>query len=521
VTARAGLELMLGVIDDHEGLGSALGDPPRVIPIVHDNFESDERLIVEAFRRADGHLFILDPAERSWEGNPSDGLVGVLKAATEAAGPYLDITVRDGMVEVGSAADLEGSDSNNLLLAGIARLLSAELAEFPLVGVVYEAGSLDVLRKPLLWELLVAQAPSHLPGTISTFVPIESGPVDYMRHCGGVPSVRFAVVGEDSRKRTLESAYMDSKIQSSAAELERPLILFLGAGASASARIPVGDAVRDAAIRRLLQSSAAEVAEDFRVWVRENGRLLADEDGLTAEQFAARLTLERVLREEFKELEERGKGRTESETVQELRAACDAALEREPPGRIALRTILAAHPRVVVVTVNFDRQIEDELEAEHQVYASQDEFAEAAEHVQRRCRGDSEVVPILKIHGTIERPETLVADVEDTEMGLPQAVRESLEAIFANSAEPINWLWIGCSMRDIDVNQWMRGKDQRDIFDLWIDGLPGKTVKQFIATCRPEWVDSVPKHVVSELPDVFLPRLADHVENLAGNVTSP
>lgn len=519
MTATAGLELMLGVINDHEALGTTLGVPPRVIPVVHDNFESDERLVMEAFRRADGHLFILDPAEKRWDGNPSEGLIAVLKAATEAAGVELEITNSGGAVSVGSNADLEGSDSNNLLLAGIARLLSADIGEFPLVGVAYEAGSLDVLRKPLLWELLVAQAPNHLPGAISTFVPIEAGPVDYMRHCGGVPSVRFAAVGGDARKRSLESGYMDAKIQKSVPDLDCPLVLFLGAGASASARIPVGDAVRDAAIRRLIQSSAAEVAEDFRVWVRENDRLLGDEAGLTTEQFAARLTLERVLREEFKELEERGKDRSESETVQELRAACDAALEREPPGRKALRSILATHPRVVIVTVNFDRQIEDGLAAEHHVYASQAEFADAVDHVKSRCSGESEAVPILKVHGTVERPETLVADVDDTEMGLPQTVRESLEAIFAGATEPINWMWIGCSMRDIDITQWMRGKKQEDIFDLWIDALPGRTIKQFIASCRIEISDSIPKHVISELPDVFLPRLATHIENLAAAAT--
>jgi hypothetical protein len=510
---------MLGVINDHEAYGTALGEPPRVIPVVHDNFDSDERVVKEAFRRADGHLYILDPSERSWEGSPSEGLIAVLKAATEAAGVDLEIAVSNGTVSVGSSVDLQGSDSNNLLLAGIARLLSADLAEFPLVGVAYEAGSLDILREPLLWELLVSQAPSHLPGTIGTFVPIEAGPVDYMRHCGGEPSVRFAVVGDDARKRSLEAGYMDAKIQRSVPDLDHPLVLFLGAGVSASAHIPVGDAVRDAAIRRLLRTKAAEVAEEFRVWARENDRLLADEDGLTAEQFAARLTLERVLREEFKELDERGKGRADSETVLELQTACNAALEREPPGRKALRSILANHPRVVVVTINFDQQVEDGLTTEHRVYASQEEFAFAAQHVEDRCKGESESVPILKVHGTIDRPETLVADVDDTEMGLPQAVKDSLEAIFADASDPIQWMWIGCSMRDIDVTQWMRAKKSSDVFDLWIDGLPGKSINQFITTCRPEISESTAKHVVSELPDLFLPRLATHIEDLAGVAT--
>ena len=508
---------MLGVISDHEEVGSQAGQPPRVLPVVHDNFEVDEHVVRECFRRAEGHLYTVDPSESELKGAPTANLIAVVESTAQAAGIDLAVVSTDGLVSIASDPGLKQNDSSNILVSALARLLSSEIGEFPLVGLAYEASSLDATRKSLLWQVLVNLAPAHLPSSIKTFVPLEIGPIDHGRHCAGAPSVRYAVVDGESRKRALEEGYVDGRISGIVTTLDRPLVLFLGAGASASARIPVGDTVRDAAIRRVVGPAASDAAEAFRVWVYDNNRFLSDESGLPPEQFSARLTLERVLREEFKGIEEQGKTRSESETVQELQRACEEALEWEPPGREALHKLLELHPRVILVTVNFDRQVEEGLTVEHEVYASQDEFAGAAAHVTARCKGDDERVPILKVHGSIERPDTLIADVNDTEMGLPTAVTTALEAIFEVVDEPVNWMWVGCSMRDIDVTQWMRRKTKEDIYDLWVDALPGRTIFDFIDECRPELRGNVQSRIVTELPDVFLPKLAAHIENLTTN----
>lgn len=516
MSATPALELMLGLLDDSEALGSKEGVPPQVLPVVHHDVGSDQALLEAAFERAGGKLFRIDPTELMHPGNPSVSLVQAIEA-TVADTPVFDleITQTDGQVTVASDPALTANDSSNLLLATIARLLSHDLELYPLVGLIYDVDGLDVVRKPLIWRILVNQAPPHLPKSMKTFVPIEAGGVDFDRHFAGVPSVRYVVFGDGLRKRDVEPVHMSAKVSEMVPDLDGPLVLFLGAGASASAGIPVGDSVRNAAIRRLVGDEIRNPAEDFRRWAYEHDRILASEQGLTPEQFAGRLTLERVLREEFNNLNHHGGGRKDSETVVEMTEACENAKDKLPKGREALHELLAAHPRIVVITVNFDWQIENDLDAPHRVFASTSDFEDAPDILTARMQGACEELPILKIHGTMEDPDTLVANLDDTEMGLAEPVRAALDVIFSGPSK-VQWIWVGCSMRDVDVNQWMRGRDADEIYDLWVDPLPGPTIDAFIETCRPEIAGSVAMHKVSELPDIFLPVLAGRILSLAG-----
>jgi hypothetical protein len=138
--------------------------------------------------------------------------------------------------------------------------------------------------------------------------------------------------------------------------------------------------------------------------------------------------------------------------------------------------------------------------------------------IDKRMRGEAELAPLLKIHGSIESPETLVANLDDTEMGLPDSVKAALEQIFLTATDmnhlPVRWLWVGCSMRDVDISRWMRSKDSEEIYDLWVDPLPGPTIEEFAREFRRD-IDFTQRQV-SELPDVFLPALAAHVGTLGG-----
>ena len=520
MSAVACLQLMLGLIKDHEEIGSEPEIPPTVLPVIHEEFDRDEELLLQAFRRADGVLYCIDPDKVVLDGDPPSDLVAAIEVTLESYGG-LDVTVTqsEGKIKLSSDPKLEKSVANNLFLASLARILSADLGKHPLVGVAYSAESLDILRRSVLWELLVHQLPRHLPKAIKTFVPIVAGRVDYPRHCAGTPSARFAVIGESLRTRKIAQSNMGGKLLDIAPDRATPLVLFLGAGASASAGIPVGDALRDSSIERIVgPSPGADMAEVFRLWARDHHRLLPSETDLTPRQFAARLTLERVLREEFRKDRERGQDRAESQAVKELAHFCQEALDRVPRGREALQQLIAEHPRCVVITVNFDRQIEEGLDPPYRVVVTPDEFDVAAELVGSRLRGETDEIPILKIHGTIDRPETLVADIDETELGLPTAMRSVLEGIFEVAADeqkcPVRWIWAGCSMRDIDVNQWMRTKDCRQIYDLWVDPLPGPTLDRFVEERRSDLLPALEDHKITELPDVFFPALAAHIGSL-------
>ena len=517
--ASAGLQLMLGLIEDHERYGSEPGVEPAIFPVVHDDFEQDKRMITEAFRRAGGELFTVSAEETEQDGEPSEALLRVIETTFAGEdGIEVSIEATGGKIRASSVPGLEKSFPNNLLLATLVRVLSADLAGHPLVGIAYEAKRLDDLRRALLWRLLVHQVPSALPNSIGTFVPLVAGDVDYPRHCSGDPSVRYAIVEGSLRKRRLDQSNMAAAITDVVPDLESPTVIFLGAGASASAGIPVGDAVRNDAIERLVgELHGHSHAEAFRRWVIEHERLLSGESDLSTRQFAARLTLERVLREEFKKNEEMGVGREDSDTVRELLASCHSAREKVPPGRSALRTLITRHPRSILATVNFDWQIEDDLDVPHQVFSAAAEFEEAAELIDKRMRGEADLAPLLKLHGSIEAPDTLVANLDDTEMGLPDPVRAALEQIFTTAGAldclPVHWLWVGCSMRDIDISRWMRGKNKEQIYDIWVDPLPGPTIEDFAREFRSD-IDVLQRQV-SELPDVFLPALAARVEELA------
>jgi hypothetical protein len=177
---------------------------------------------------------------------------------------------------------------------------------------------------------------------------------------------------------------------------------------------------------------------------------------------------------------------------------------------------MESHPRLVVVTVNFDEQVEDQCPLDIKVYAKTAEFDAAAQHVQQVLGGDrSEGVPVLKIHGTIGDPDSLVADLAQTVNGLSSTVRDAMDETLA--AGPTDWVWIGCSMRDRDVNQWMRTKRDSDLQDWWVDPLPGPAIADFVRDGRPVATQvEFKRRLVTESADAFFEALAARVETVAG-----
>lgn len=511
------LDLIGGLVQDDVRHGTGAASPPVVIPVVHDSFERDQPLLEAALRRFGGHLLVADPDQLVLPADPDSLLIDLVRAVCDRYPLDITITVENGEVEVGVAERGSGNDSHRVVLGTLAALLSYGMTEARMVALAYPAEGLDRVRLAFLWELLVVQVPASLPPALSTFVPILAGPVSIRDHCVGHPSARWVVRSLVAHRRRRDPDALDSQVHRLAGDLSRPLVLFLGAGASASSRIPQGDGIRDDAAERLLGGSVPHevLPERFHTWCIEEGRLLPDEDHMDTPTFTRFLTLERVLHEEFRDLLAAGKTRAESPTVRALQKESDEALGRLPQGRQALRRILAAHPRVIVVEVNFDRQVEDGLVPEHAVYWRSDHFDDAADHVRRRVGGNPRGgVPILKIHGSIEDPDSLVADLAQTVSGLDPRVRNALEAILGNG--PADWAWVGCSMRDRDINQWMSNhRDGRLVIDWWVDPLPGPNVQHFVDDARPPAVQvALTQRLITETADSFLDSLAGRIDEL-------
>jgi hypothetical protein len=511
--------LLDGLLSD---LATVSTGPPMVLPVVHDALEPDRPVVEATVARYDGVVLRGDDYFEPALGNPPAEFVEIVRATCERHGLNIEVILDGGTVHV--RAPNEGTPNPPLrsLLRVCELLLSDAARQNDLVVVSIPTQGLEDRRLALLWELAVIQIPPHLPATVRAFVPIWEGSVDVRRHCTGTPSMRYAVQSGRLVARRGGEVALDAGVARILRARDQPLVLFLGAGFSRSARLPLGDAVRDDAIADVLGRPLGSdgLHEAFRRWVIDQDRLMEGEESTSAEVFSARLTLERVLREEFHNLREEGRQRDESRTVQRLQADCRQALERVPDARVALRRLAAALPRLIVLTVNFDRLIEHELGVECRVFAAPGEFADGVEAVAARLSVDGGPLPVVKLHGDIERPDTIVADVDQTRFGLPADARQLLDTIVERSGIPVPWVWLGCSMRDLDVDEWSRDQNgHRDLFEWWVDPLPGPTLNSYWQRFRRKDqyerdIDYERQRLLPETGDRFLTALADAADGM-------
>ena len=173
---------------------------------------------------------------------------------------------------------------------------------------------------------------------------------------------------------------------------------------------------------------------------------------------------------------------------------------------------------MIIMTVNFDQLIEVEAEDNTFVLRTPEEFAAAESQVVEYLAGSEPRVPVLKIHGSIEDPESLVASIDLTAIGLHDAVRSVLDQVVDKGPAPTPWVWVGCSMRDRDVNDWLRSFGNGQIDEWWVDPFPGVSLDAFVQDARePIWRQSgrtLHDRLVIDSSDRFLSKLAAH---FAGN----
>jgi SIR2-like domain len=424
----------------------------------------------------------------------------------------------DGRLRASLPEHPEPSEGLRVLLRLCEVLASAEL-DRPLIFLSYPLGDMDTDVVDVVWEFCGLTLPTSPPPQLQFFVPIAVGDVSVKHHCIPQNPVRFAV----QRGRLIERrapADLDTAIRNVLLQLDQPMVLFLGAGASASAGITIADPIRDEALRRLVGSRASvdDLLAAFQNYLEREDRWRPGERDLLPDQFRNRLTLERVLREEFHGLG--GRSLSLSPSIARISREAESALERLPEGRKALRRLVTRLPRLVILTVNFDRLIEDGLDVDHQVAATPQAFEDHTQVVVDKISGATDKVPILKLHGTIENPDTVVATIDKTEFGLPPQIAATLDAMVAAADGPLTWVWIGCSMRDADLRIWLgnqHGVDQLN--EWWVDPLPSEALFEYARFVRERhWATvehSLKDRLITETADVFLQRLDAHAAGLA------
>jgi hypothetical protein len=514
VTAPALIGLLDGILGD---LATVSDGPPRVLPVVHDALEPDRTVLEMVIARYGGVLLRADLVGEAVVGNPPSELIEVVRTTSERFGLTIEVDVVDGIVSVRSTEGGVPNPPFAALLRVCELLLSDAARQHDLVALSFPTQGLEDRRLGLLWALTVQQVPPHLPSSVRALVPIWEGNVDVRLHCGVVPSMRYAIQSGRFIRRLGSEVALDAAIARILRTKDEPLVLFLGAGFSRSARLPLGDAVRDDALADLLGRPPGSdgLHEAFRRWAIDQGRLMEGEDQLSAEQFSAQLTLERVLREEFHNLREENRVRGESSTIRRLQEDCHEALDWVPPARESIRRLAACLPRLVILTVNFDQLVETDLGAPPTVFVAPDDFGAGCDAVAQRLRDGGGPLPVIKFHGDIDRPETIVADIDQTRFGLPPDAVRLLDTILDEGGRPITWIWVGCSMRDRDLNEWTRQQHgQRDVFEWWVDPLPGPSIGAFWSSFRRKDqderdIDFERQRLLPETADNFLEALAN------------
>jgi len=429
-----------------------------------------------------------------------------------ALGIRIEIRQERDEVAVGLANGIEPTnESERMIPAFVAALFSRELSTHAVAAISWTDSRLEVLARDALWQLIRAHVARRQLGSLATLIFIGGGRIDPELHCEHEPSVRFALTerGLSRRKGPVSLGITVNKLVRSA---HGPFVLFLGAGASASAKMPLGDEVRDHALEHFVgdrvPSPVGELAIRFHQWICENDRLLVGEETLTAGMFAERLTLERVLREEF-----RRDGRSRSRTLHYLQERNAQAIQRKMTrSRTALRAIRAKRNRLILVTVNFDTIIEDEFGDEAKVFATRDDFEEAGKYLDGYLATGG-ALPVLKLHGTLAVPDSIVADVDTRSLGIPAGAIEALRRL-RGTEHFIPWVYIGVSMRDPDVAEVIGGTDFAEgLEEAWVAPFPDPAVSAFSDDHRASrWQEAkragIGERQITETADSFLSKLA-------------
>ncbi len=394
------------------------------------------------------------------------------------------------------------------MLAVARAVVHRDLDEHRLAVIAYRENLIDLPFRRAIWSLAVDQLDGAPHRTLRTLVFVAETAIDIGLHCQTGRGFHLAVYGD----RLLRRKGTDD-LQAAAGQIarhERPFVLFLGAGFSASSRLPLGNTLRDAAIRRLLSIpeesvTSTDLAARFHRWVSDQGWLTPHEQHMSQEEFVRQLTLEEVIRVEQ---------RMDSSlpTLRGFRERHDQLIKAPGPAVLHLAAVLEqAVGRIVVAEVNFDLLVET-TEAPLKVFASQQDFAEAPAYVKRYLVGEEPAIPLLKLHGSIADIETCVVSTEQTEQGLGQQKLEALRVLL-DPSHPRLWVYVGASLRDLDLRPVLLGEDfSRGLDERWVSPYLTESVEEFGAGRAPRWTQhtdfsTIDERLITETADAFFQAL--------------
>jgi hypothetical protein len=488
-----------------------------VIPVLIDNLESDLPLIREICRHSYGQYpHVAEIALAGCIEKPSAGMKTFVEGIVTDGSEVLQVAqMPTGLWAARFAGEPEPTNPGTVNFLGLlSGLLDGELARRRVAVVAYEETQMDAILVASAWRVLLDELPTAGAIDLSTLIVLIGNPhVDLARHCRPGPAVRFAIKdGAVSERRRWEN--VETEINRLATE-PGPIVFFLGAGSSVSSDLPLGDDMRDRALRRYTAGDPTTPIKDlilqFHRMLSADHRLLEAEKAMDTATFASTLTLERVLREEA----HRGGIEVIPETLQWFGERNAVAVENPGVAARALRALTGLQSRFVIVTVNFDTLIEHAPAKPVHRFITEGDFKEFPAYLARYLGGDAGDLPLLKLHGSIDDVETIVANVDLTAEGLPEPHADAVRAL-ADESLGTRWVYVGYSMRDPDLGVLLRQPNfARFVDEQWVAPLPDPHVRSFVEMHRyPVWRkwgkrDTLLERNLTETADTFLTKFAE------------
>lgn len=441
-------------------LSELLEDPDEddsntsVLPIVVDDFAGHSDLVRAAAHSVGASLIVASDVERGVRG----GFDHTLKTRIEGylrvprsggAESRVNIRADESIVHASIDDRTELASRSEREVSGLATaLFSEELQTSSLAFIAYNEAVLDDEWAEAIWRLFGSIDGTRFWAVKRLILLIErSGEDTPDHHLDSEPTVRFFVRSSGMTRRKpwrvdlAEIRYIAEQAASSG------LVLFLGAGFSSSSGLPLGNTLRDDALRGFLampEAGFGELAPAFFEYLRANERLLEVEHQMQSDEFHRRLTLERVLREEIWR-----SGADDSRTLSDFEKMNEIALKNRGPAVSGLHNVIKVIPRTVVITVNFDTLVEVGDGGVHTMVTEQ-EFRNGRDYLPTYLAEPDNPVPFLKLHGSIGSRETIIATVDQTAQGLSTEKEDCIRAILETNSK-VPWVYVGYSMRDPDI----------------------------------------------------------------------
>lgn len=492
------LDFCRELIVDHQ-LRKAEGDSAVVIPVVFDAFEAVAGIVGSVVRAHSGDVVLATAHQDGCDASVDvesglPDLVAAIRGLTPVM-PDLTLDIDGKFARLVSTTGSGYSDAQDALRGLVAALFRPDLRSAELAVLVFDAGPLDEVVAEAVWNVLLDLARLlHLPDGHTIVIGIGDGRLDIPLHCTGPTSIRFHIRERDLLvRRTWASCAQEVSRVGRLPNDDAPLlVIFTGAGASRHLGLPLGNDLRDQALNHLLDASwsgrppEAQARQFFEELKNVRDRLLPGELAAGADVFVEGLTLERVLREEQYIENQRNShtlrafAKLHAERMTDFRARLSAG---EPPSGLA--SVLGTGRRIAVVTVNFDHGVETELEDQVRTFFTEKDLEEVPDYIASYRAGSADRIPYIKLHGDIDDPGTIVANVDDTAVGMSGARISAIRALRDIDAAVRPWVYVGYSMRDLDVNTVLGSPEFADrTIEWWVNPFVDPGIRRFVAGYR-------------------------------------